>query len=286
MIDRLKRSYQEYRKKLGDTGHGLVASDREAEIIVGSPIYNVFGKSFSIFLALYTHDCCLEKMQKRFKWYKRLHALLSVNPVYDRTTLVNSATPLSASPPTALTLTVPEINDLEMATPAANSDRYSPDWDHEMLNKSFDDDANMDRMSSLSHDDDITDPAVPAPLSPVALPPLTPIKPPVSSTHTTAKPVDAPQTVPQKRKNPYEHFQEVNERSQKARVDVAAIKATSKQERYTARQQTLLAIEKLKVDSQSSRDEKQQAHELKLLDKQIELARLQALAAGVKLPIL
>lgn len=36
-------------------------------------------------------------MTKKFPWYSRLHLLLSVSPVYDRSALANSITPVDLS---------------------------------------------------------------------------------------------------------------------------------------------------------------------------------------------
>lgn len=62
--------------------------------MAGTAIYNVW----RMFL---THCSCdvksnipAEQIEKKFKWYKRLHALLSSSPVHDRTGLVNSASPI------------------------------------------------------------------------------------------------------------------------------------------------------------------------------------------------
>lgn len=37
----------------------------------------------------------LEQISKKFKWYKRLHGLLSSSPVHDRSGLANSASPVN-----------------------------------------------------------------------------------------------------------------------------------------------------------------------------------------------
>ncbi len=34
-------------------------------------------------------------MEKKFKWYKRLHALLSASPVHDHSGLANSTSPIN-----------------------------------------------------------------------------------------------------------------------------------------------------------------------------------------------
>ena len=39
----LRTTYHKYRQQLGETGHGLVVSDREHDITPGSEIANVYG---------------------------------------------------------------------------------------------------------------------------------------------------------------------------------------------------------------------------------------------------
>ncbi len=38
----LKTTYQRFRRELGDTGHGLIESNREGEIMAGTAIYNIW----------------------------------------------------------------------------------------------------------------------------------------------------------------------------------------------------------------------------------------------------
>jgi hypothetical protein len=45
-INRIKKLYREYRTTLGATGEGLLNADREDEIIPGSDLANLWGKSF------------------------------------------------------------------------------------------------------------------------------------------------------------------------------------------------------------------------------------------------
>ena len=40
----LKSSYNDYQSQLGETGHGLIVSDKEDEIAEGTEISNVYGE--------------------------------------------------------------------------------------------------------------------------------------------------------------------------------------------------------------------------------------------------
>jgi hypothetical protein len=46
LLYRLRSTYAEIRGELGETGHGLVVSGREDELIDGSPAANVYGTGF------------------------------------------------------------------------------------------------------------------------------------------------------------------------------------------------------------------------------------------------
>jgi hypothetical protein len=45
MFFSLRTSYRQHREVLGETGHGLLQEDREAEIEEGSALANVWGMS-------------------------------------------------------------------------------------------------------------------------------------------------------------------------------------------------------------------------------------------------
>ncbi|KAF8332231.1 hypothetical protein F5887DRAFT_1080898 [Amanita rubescens] len=128
-VSNLKKKYQAFRKELGETGQGLVEADHELEITVGTPLHNTW-----------------EKIKAKFKWYKRLHHLLSVNPVYDRPALANSSSSH-------------DLQAVENVAKPMSASRHSPDWDD------FGDDEDSVK-SSPSPENSQAPPAVLAPLHP------------------------------------------------------------------------------------------------------------------------
>ncbi|KAL4079859.1 hypothetical protein V8B97DRAFT_2002283 [Scleroderma yunnanense] len=70
----LKSSYNEYHTQLGETGHGLVVSDKEHEISDGTEIANVY-----------------DAIKLKFPWYKWMHALMDTSPVVSHAAVVNSS---------------------------------------------------------------------------------------------------------------------------------------------------------------------------------------------------
>ncbi|KIM56220.1 hypothetical protein SCLCIDRAFT_133132, partial [Scleroderma citrinum Foug A] len=83
-ISSLCTTYNEYRKQLGETGHGVVVSDCEHEITPGSEITNIYGISC---------ECVLDDPYKMF-WYQRMHELAGTSPVASRVAVTNSTSSL------------------------------------------------------------------------------------------------------------------------------------------------------------------------------------------------
>ncbi|KIJ35052.1 hypothetical protein M422DRAFT_262795 [Sphaerobolus stellatus SS14] len=72
-INTLKKRYRELRVMLGETGHGLVDTNMEESITVGSNILNVW-----------------DKIQAEFPWYKELNKMLRTSPVFVKNATSNS----------------------------------------------------------------------------------------------------------------------------------------------------------------------------------------------------
>lgn len=273
---RIKKSYHIYHKQLGQTGHGLVMEDRTSEIISGTPIYNIFGTSLPSFTVAVDQVVQTEpdKMQKKFKWYKRLHLLLCASPVYDGSALANSATPLDTSP---LSILAPGSetaleSQLETEVELSQGRDTSPDWDMARLDRSFNDDTNPLSHSSPPADDEPVPPTQSLVVS-LSQPPQTPLP----SSRTPAP--DPPKSVPQKRKSIMDHVKDLSE----GRLESVRVRAEGKRQRAQLKEENTLAIEKLKwqaehdlLQERNLEAQRQREHELKLLDKQILLAQLQA----------
>ncbi|KAF8890271.1 hypothetical protein CPB84DRAFT_1401552 [Gymnopilus junonius] len=273
----LKKSYSVYHKQLQQTGHGLIMADREDEIISGSPIGNVW-----------------EKMKLKFPWYRRLHLLLCGSPIYDMSALANSTTPLNtsvlANSTTSLNTSVlTSMTPLTVTTGSAVAtvDRSgSPEWDMNCLEADlnasaspiappFDDDSSMRERSSPPPEESAT----PSATAQTALAPFPSLSPPASAAVVPSTPVvthvvdEAPKTIPSKRKlNTLDTIKEFTEAHQAGRLETERIRAEGKRQRALIYSENQLSIECMKHED----GERQRLHELAVLDKKIELARLQA----------
>jgi hypothetical protein len=109
---------------LGETGHGLIESNREAEITTGTAIHNVWCMyiGFRVLNVQAFTNRRTDKIETKFKWYKRLHALLSSSPVYDLSGLVNSTTPVNLN---ILSQGGKPDEELEVKGPKARNDDVS-----------------------------------------------------------------------------------------------------------------------------------------------------------------
>ncbi|KAG1744231.1 hypothetical protein EDB19DRAFT_1906795 [Suillus lakei] len=72
-IGSLRSSYADICTLLGETGHGLIVSGRENELIDGSPAANVY-----------------DVIKNKFPWYCRMHQLMGLSPVVSRKAVSNS----------------------------------------------------------------------------------------------------------------------------------------------------------------------------------------------------
>ncbi|KAF8576061.1 hypothetical protein K439DRAFT_1623139 [Ramaria rubella] len=79
-VNALKKKYSKLRTEIGETGQGLLDEDCELEIWQGTRLSNVW-----------------EKVQKSFPWYKRLHTLMGMSPVVDRSAVGHSMSELDLS---------------------------------------------------------------------------------------------------------------------------------------------------------------------------------------------
>ncbi|KAF8327668.1 hypothetical protein F5887DRAFT_1083620 [Amanita rubescens] len=218
----LKKKYQAFRKELGETGQGLVEADHELEITVGTPLHNTW-----------------EKIKAKFKWYKRLHHLLSVNPVYDRPALANSSSSH-------------DLQAVENVAKPMSASRHSPDWDD------FGDDEDSVKSS-------------PSPENSQALPAvLAPLHPPTPS-------ASEPQKInPQKCKlSAFDHLKDFSERNQKTCISVAQIKAQTKLDKERRLQ---LEADREKREHEFRLEERHCQHELEMIKHTLEIEQLRAQA--------
>ncbi|KAF8991384.1 hypothetical protein BDQ17DRAFT_1433124 [Cyathus striatus] len=272
-IAKLKKKYYEFRKLLGKTGHGLIMEDRECEIKNETPIHNVW-----------------QKIEKEFKWYKRMDRLLSASLVYDRSGVANSATQLDTSVLDLGTQDIEDhhpINDDDVFIETNQIHHETQDWD------------------DLHITDDISDPdpsrSSPSPTS-TTLIPATPIAKSIPMVASSAD-RSTSKVVPQKRKTPYDQIHELTLNSQKSRRESQEKHDQSKMERNQMKENGKNKCERERLehhehlvmlrleaqeqaerrcedaeererDRQERAEDCERAHQLLLLEKQIELERL------------
>ncbi|KAF8985159.1 hypothetical protein BDQ17DRAFT_1436718 [Cyathus striatus] len=126
-VNFIKKKYFTYHKELGKTGQGLV------------------------------EEVSTEKIECDFKWYLRLHQLLSTSPIYNCSGVANSSTPLDTS-----ILELPAYNVDNMNgpldrntgddTPIVDGSEHleSPDWEFSLTDKVLNDDFSDHQLSGSS----------------------------------------------------------------------------------------------------------------------------------------
>jgi len=97
-VYRMKKAYIKHRANMSETGQGHLDAGQEVEIIAGSEIVNVWRKSshhsYCLFSSIYLS---IEKVQKKFPWYMRLHSLMGTSPVVSKSAPAHSRTSVDLS---------------------------------------------------------------------------------------------------------------------------------------------------------------------------------------------
>ncbi|RXW15586.1 hypothetical protein EST38_g10266 [Candolleomyces aberdarensis] len=220
----IKKAYLAYKSKLGETGHGLIIDGKEDEIVEGTGIYNV-------------HD----KIRKKFKWYKRLHELLTASPVYDSSAVANSMTPLDLS-----ILTSP--SGAPQDAPAA----ACPDSDCDVPTQ---DPANIDPNTQAST-------TVPDPSLPSLSVPVIQRTPSLENAQALASPA------PGSLKRKADLFQQLVD----AHRTLSDARAESKRQRIELKEEKRMKLEQVRIEEA----ERQRKHEVDMMEKQMMLAQFKA----------
>ncbi|KAH9172247.1 hypothetical protein EDB89DRAFT_2070050 [Lactarius sanguifluus] len=189
------------------------------------------------------------KIQVKFKWYKRLHALLNESPIFDTLAVVHGASTLNLG---VLSPTQPNVCST------------SPDWNYLAVDQSFED---------ACGDTGVTD-GVAHEFSPTVV--LTPsLSRPVQEVSNPALEPTTPSIL--KQKNPFDHVKELSEKHHLAKLERARLRHAQEERALT----TQLEIEQMKLTAQcelatqnQAAEERRQQHELVLMDRQLELAHL------------
>ncbi|TFY76194.1 hypothetical protein EWM64_g7820 [Hericium alpestre] len=249
-INVIKTSYIKYCNLLGETGQGLINDDWESEIIEGSDIANIW-----------------DEIQKKFPWYKRVNNLYGRSPVVDRSAVTNSASDLDTSildrhPGQQLHR---EIEHLESAP--------SDDEIQLVFAITGDSDTTLQIICDIKADDDDDE----GRLFTSVIQPKTESSSSQKVLSTPAKPSSG---IGQKCKSIFDQVQELAVGEHKNRLKMACIREAEKTNHRVAaehvKHDATVALERFCLQHQSQESEKQRAHELLMMEKQIELARIQS----------
>ncbi|KAF8442020.1 hypothetical protein L210DRAFT_987512 [Boletus edulis BED1] len=239
----LKGTYIEYRNNLGETGHGLIISGREDELHIGSEMANVY-----------------DEIKSKFLWYLRSHALMGSSPIVCRKSISNSK------------------SDIDLTVLGGGDGGDDEDEDDQFARRTptpmEDDDAPRgssrppSRQGSISDNGDEEDDTSPLKLRQV----------PLSSKR--AADTQATLSSVKKRKTPQDFMKEMADAECEARLLTSAATAKEKTKRERIKRQTAhdtaITVEQMRIEAQEKQAIAARAHELMMMDRQIELARIHA----------
>ncbi|KAG6913229.1 hypothetical protein DXG01_008585, partial [Tephrocybe rancida] len=193
-------------------------------------------------------DLLVKNMEKKFPWYKRMHKLMGTSPVVDKSAIANSTT-------LAKNLDLLKRNKGARAAPA------SPKWDIEGdMSDSDSIKSDMSKSSSDSSGDESDNIKVP-------FTPSQPSKAPTSRVSTSLK-----------RKGIEGMVADVGQAARDATVKVARIRFEEKTRGATKKEEikckSIVNIELARLEHARAESLAQRAHELAMLNRQIELERM------------
>ncbi|KIJ61907.1 hypothetical protein HYDPIDRAFT_169487 [Hydnomerulius pinastri MD-312] len=235
----LKGTYTEFRNKLGETGHGLIVAGREDEMRMGSDIANVY-----------------DEIQLKFPWYLRMHALMGTSPVASRKSISNSK------------------SDIDLTVLGGEEGEDGDDFSRRTPTPMEDDDAPLGssrpptpQAAVLDDNDEEEADATPLKLR-VTLP----------SKRATDTPL-ASRSV-KKRRTPQDLVKEVADAERETRLAMSTANARERTEREWIKRQsahdTAIMVERMRLEAQEKQATASRAHDLMMMDRQIELAHINA----------
>ncbi|KII82823.1 hypothetical protein PLICRDRAFT_33215 [Plicaturopsis crispa FD-325 SS-3] len=252
-IHSLKNKFRELRRMMSATGQGLIEQDREAEITEGSDIDNLW-----------------QKIQRDFPWYKRMNALMGKNPIVDRSAVGNSTTPIDTS--------VLQASRTKSIDPAA---RHSSPWEIEKDTDDAGEPVHLRGSSAptQSHagspglDEDDEDMSDPDPAPPTQ--PREPSTVPATPSNPSPPSAAAPNVSRRKTKNHAESLTKLAEEERQSRKEIAAALIKSRDDCARADREKGIEIERIRWQEQRAEAERIRQHDLLMVERQIELARIQ-----------
>ncbi|KAL7283096.1 hypothetical protein ACG7TL_002521 [Trametes sanguinea] len=238
-VIRLKAIYRDCGLKLTETGAGLVDDDREDEIGEGSELANIW-----------------EAIQREFPWYKRVNELMRGHPMIDRSGVANSTTDIDV---TILDRKQKDVESTSIHTlappssPSGVNSETSPDVDF-----ASDSDAEKSNFTDndFESDSDLKGPAEQSQKRK---------SPPAAQTGTSTS---------KRRKNMLQHVQEIAAADREARLERMRLRLHAQHKYKVAKEKMRCDLERARLEHDARERDKQRAHELRVLEYQMELERI------------
>ncbi|KAG1767872.1 hypothetical protein EV702DRAFT_1050206 [Suillus placidus] len=183
------------------------------------------------------------KLRKSFLWYKWMNALYRESPAVDRSAVANSASQLD--------LTVLNCSQVTM-----DDDEIPIEWPRSPT-------------PEYTKDDDKSSIIFTPPSSP-------PNKPMTPAPHAKQEPPSVRRASGQKRKSMHSHIEDLTTSLGESRVKVARVREREQTLRSQAKEDQKKAEFNSRLQFKAAEAERQRAHELAMLERQIELERLRA----------
>ncbi|KAG1727215.1 kinase-like domain-containing protein [Suillus lakei] len=183
-----------------------------------------------------------DQVKKKFPWYKRMNALYRESPAVDRSAVANSASQLDLTVLNCSQTT--DDDEIPIEWPRSPTPEYTKD----------------DDKSSIV-------------FTPPSSPPNQPTTP---ASHAKPEPPSIRRASGQKRKTMHSHIEDLTTSLGESRVKVARVREREHTLRAQAKEDRKKAEFDSRLQFKAAEAERQRAHELAMLERQIELERLRA----------
>ncbi|KAI0370449.1 hypothetical protein BV20DRAFT_1113176 [Pilatotrama ljubarskyi] len=267
-VIRIKAIYRECRTKLTDTGAGLVDEDREDVFEEGSQLANIW-----------------DAIKREFPWYKHVNQLMRGHPLVDRSGVANSTTEVD--------LTIldrkqenldgrrnhygaqPDRHSADPLSVSPASSRDDPEYEPRGGSSSATatapstgtEDEGLDNSSSDSDETNVVAKSVGKRKRPST----------TSSVNTSMS---------KRRKTMLQHVQELAAADREARLKQTRMHLYARHKYKLEKEKIRCDLERARLEHEARERDKQRAHELKLMEAQIELERIRRGMAPISPPLL
>ncbi|KIJ29186.1 hypothetical protein M422DRAFT_54303 [Sphaerobolus stellatus SS14] len=243
----LKSKFKELNDELGSTGHGLVEADKEDEIQVDTPMGNVW-----------------DKIKCTFPWYKRLYPYLSRNPNVDRSAVSHSGSVVDTSVLHPDDTYVSNESDSDEESGMGGSE--SEDNTKKSRHHSFDSAHQSGSESELEDDGAVQSKAKKKVVT----------KKVTAASASQGLPPKKESGVgqPKKRLDAMDKVRLMNKDDHAVRLKVLEKNLKAQREREKIKQDSLTERSRLQIEAEERRRLQDQEHELKMMEKRLELQHL------------